>query len=96
MSLYGERLGSFHLVASSADAAARGLSQLVSLQMAEVYSPPAFGAQIATRILSDPELYDEWAEEVASRHARLMAMRKALLTERKRLGARWGYIEKQV
>ncbi|KAI9044655.1 uncharacterized protein KD926_011625 [Aspergillus affinis] len=97
MSLYGERVGSFHLVASSADAAARGLDQLVSLQMAEIFSPPSFGAKIAARIMSDPELYEEWAQDISSRHARLMAMRTALLGELKRLGTPgdWGYIEEQ-
>ncbi|KAJ5535353.1 hypothetical protein N7527_001607 [Penicillium freii] len=98
MSLYGERLGTFHLVAASADAATRSLSQVARIQLAEIYSPPAFGAKIATVIMSNPKLYDQWKEEIGMIHRRLVSMRKVLVAEMKRLEAPgdWGYIEQQV
>lgn len=98
MSLYGERVGTFHLVAASADAATRGFSQIARLQLAEIYSPPAFGANIATMILSDSELYDQWRREIGMIHGRLVAMRAALVTELEMLGAPgdWGYVKSQV
>ncbi|KAJ5190934.1 uncharacterized protein N7498_009919 [Penicillium cinerascens] len=98
MSLYGERVGTFHLVAASADAATRGFSQISRIQLTEIYSPPAFGANIATMILSDPELYDQWRQEICMIHGRLVTMRAALVTELEILGAPgdWGYIKSQV
>ncbi|THC91188.1 hypothetical protein EYZ11_009356 [Aspergillus tanneri] len=66
MGLYGERVGSFHLVTASPNAAKRVFSQLTRQQHGEIYSPPAFGASIATKILLDPELYNEWQRDIVN------------------------------
>ena len=98
MGLYGERVGAFHLVTSSADGATRSFNELSRLQMGEIYSPPAFGANVANKILSDPELHNEWRQEILAIYQRLMDMRKALVKELEKLGTPgdWKYIENQV
>lgn len=98
MFLYGERLGALHLVTGSTDAAARAQSQLSRLQRDGISSPPAFGANVASEIMSNPELRGEWQREVGMIHKRVMTIRKALVEELTRLGTpgEWDYIEKQV
>ena len=69
----GERVGAFSVICETAEEAARVLSQVFkisfppkykfefALQIHPIYSsPPIHGARIATRILTDPELYEQW------------------------------------
>ena len=58
--LYGERIGALHIVTTSKDVATRVLSQ-IKLVIRPMYSnPPAHGARIVQKILSNPQLTNEW------------------------------------
>jgi aromatic-amino-acid transaminase len=79
LSLYGERVGAFSLVAASADEAARALSQLKRVVRANYSNPPTHGGDIVARVLTTPELRKLWEQELAGMRDRIKAMRKALV-----------------
>lgn len=96
--LYGERAGCFHLVVSSTEARDAALSQLSVLQRSEISNPPAYGARIVARILSTPEFYNEWCQDLTTMSSRIIEMRKALrdaLVARKTPG-NWDHIVSQI
>jgi aspartate aminotransferase len=80
--LYGERAGCFHFVTSpGSDAQAiikRIASQLAILQRSEISNPPAYGARIASVVLTDPALFAEWEENLRTMSGRIIKMRAAL------------------
>ena len=78
-SLYGERVGALSVVCQTSDERARVLSQLKTLVRTNYSSPPAFGAQIVTRVLGTPELRQRWEAELAAMRDRIRAMRHALV-----------------
>jgi len=55
MGLYGERVGALHVVTPNKDNAARVLSQLKIVIRTSYSSPPAHGARIASKVLSDSQ-----------------------------------------
>ena len=78
LSLYGERVGAFSLVAGSADEAARALSQLKHLVRTNYSNPPTHGGDIVARVLTTPELRAQWEKELGAMRERIKLMRKAL------------------
>jgi aromatic-amino-acid transaminase len=78
LSLYGERIGAFSLVAGSADEAARSLSHLKRIVRANYSNPPTHGGDIVARVLTNPELRQLWERELGGMRERIKAMRKAL------------------
>lgn len=97
MGLYGERVGAFHLVTTSADAAVKAKSQITRLQRGEISQPPARGAKLATAILTSPDLFSEWLADLALMSSRIKNMRRALYEELLSLGTpgRWDHIVSQ-
>ena len=99
MGLYGERVGAFSVVASSPEEKARVDSQLKILVRPLYSNPPVHGARIAGKILSEPQLYDQWLKEVKLMADRIIGMRttlKDLLV--KELGSKqnWDHITNQI
>ena len=78
-SLYGERVGALSIVAADRDEAARVLSQIKRLVRGNYSSPPSFGAQVVTAILSSPELSALWEREVGAMRERIRTVRRALV-----------------
>ncbi len=76
LSLYGERVGAFSLVADSADEAARALSQLKRLVRTNYSNPPTHGGKVATIVLTTPELRTLWEQELGGMRNRIREMRK--------------------
>jgi aspartate aminotransferase len=76
--LYGERVGAFHLITNSPQAAAKSRNQLMILQGGEISSPPAYGAKIVASILGNAELRRDWEADLITMTSRLKNMRKAL------------------
>jgi aromatic-amino-acid transaminase len=74
-SLYGERVGALSVVCSSADAAARVLSQLKRVIRANYSNPPTHGAAAITKVLSTPALRALWEGELAGMRERIKKMR---------------------
>ncbi len=85
-SLYGERVGTLHVVTQNAKQKAAVLSQL-RRHIRELYSnPPRHGAMIVEEILSDPELTAQWKAEVREMCERVRSMREGLAREGKKIG----------
>lgn len=77
-SLYGERVGALSIVCSDPQTASRVLGQLKATVRQVYSSPPAFGAQLVSTILNNPEMSRHWQLEVASMRQRMKEMRHKL------------------
>jgi aromatic-amino-acid transaminase len=86
-SLYGERVGALSVVCSSADEAARVLSQLKVTIRTNYSNPPIHGAQIVATVLATPALRTQWEEELAAMRTRIKAMRESLVAKLTAAGA---------
>jgi len=97
LSLYGERVGAFTLVAGSADEAARALSQVKRLVRTNYSNPPTHGGDIVARVLTSPELRALWEQELGGMRERIKTMRKALAegVQRRVPGADFSFVERQ-
>ena len=78
LSFYGERCGGLSVVCANAAEADRVLGQLKFTVRANYSSPPTYGGQVASIVMTDPELRAEWEEEVSAMRERIKAMRKRL------------------
>ncbi|KAL7007640.1 aspartate transaminase aat1 [Cystobasidiomycetes sp. EMM_F5] len=78
MGLYGERVGAFSVVTTSAEEKARVDSQLKILVRPLYSNPPVHGARIAGSILADEKLYAQWLSEVKHMADRIIGMRSTL------------------
>ncbi|KAH0564677.1 aspartate aminotransferase, mitochondrial [Cotesia glomerata] len=98
MGLYGERVGAFSLVTSSADEAARTMSQIKILIRPMFSNPPISGARIVNEILSDPALKQEWLGDVKSMADRIIGVRNKLKEYLKKNGSSrdWSHITDQI
>ena len=95
--LYNERVGAFTLVAENADIAATALTQVKSI-IRTLYSNPAShgGATVAT-VLNDPQLRQEWENELTEMRERIKKMRHLFVQLLKEYGAKqdFGFIMEQ-
>lgn len=99
--LYGERIGALHIV--SPTHAAQVKSQLSTLARAEISNPPAYGAQVVQRLLTNPDLFAQWKRDVEGMSYRIQDMRTALrdALEKRQTPAPasaqdWSHITKQI
>jgi aromatic-amino-acid transaminase len=97
-SLYGERVGALSVVASSAEEAARLLSQLKRVVRTNYSNPPLHGGKVVATVLSTPELRQLWEEELAGMRVRIREMREALVQKLKDKapGRDFAFVRKQV
>ena len=78
------------------------LSQLSVIQRSEISNPPAFGARVVTKLLNEPELWEQWNRDVKEMADRIIDMRKSLydlLTNKFKTpapGGNWDHIIKQI
>ena len=86
--LYSERIGALTVVTQSAAEAQNVITQLEGVIRCNYSTPPAFGARIVERVLSDPDRYAKWEAELAGMRTRIQAMRYALADEMARVGAK--------
>ena len=95
--LYNERVGAFTLVAENADIATTALTQVKSI-IRTLYSNPAShgGATVAT-VLNDPQLRQEWENELTEMRERIKKMRHLFVQLLKEYGAKqdFGFIMEQ-
>ncbi|KAL8738144.1 MAG: hypothetical protein Q9190_008038 [Brigantiaea leucoxantha] len=101
--LYGERAGAFHFVTGpSPDATTtieRIRSQLAILQRSEISNPPAYGARIASTVLNDQELFQEWEANLRTMSGRIIEMRRVLREKLEELNGdegSWKHITEQI
>ncbi len=86
--LYGERIGALTVVTQSAADAAIVLTQLKSVIRSTYSNPPAHGAKIVERVLTDPVKYAAWVAELDAMRNRIKSMRHALADEMLKVGAK--------
>jgi len=96
--LYSERIGCLTMLLASPEVA-RVVETQIRVVVRGMYSnPPAHGARIVGAILSDPNLFKEWEEELIGMANRLKEMRQRLYDEIVKLGTPgdWTHICKQI
>lgn len=84
--LYGERIGALHCVCNSEKGAVSILSQLKVIIRGMYSSPPIHGARIVATVLADPELCNEWKQEMKTMSDRIRTMRQMLFDSLKSQG----------
>lgn len=80
-SLYGERVGALSIVTGSAEEAGRVMSQVKRVVRTNYSNPPTHGGAIVATVLSNPELRQQWEDELAGMRDRIRAMRNSLVTK---------------
>lgn len=96
--LYGERVGAFSICCESAEEKKRVESQIKILVRPLYSNPPVHGARIASKILTTPELNEQWLKEVKGMADRIIKMRALLKKNLEDLGSKhdWSHITSQV
>jgi aromatic-amino-acid transaminase len=77
-SLYGERVGSLHVVSQDAEEASRVLSQIKVTARTTYSNPPTHGAKVVATVLGDDALRAQWEQELAGMRDRIAQMRAGL------------------
>ncbi|HEV7815479.1 MAG TPA: amino acid aminotransferase [Janthinobacterium sp.] len=97
-SLYGERVGALSVVASSAEEAARLLSQLKRVVRTNYSNPPIHGGKVVATVLATPELRQLWEEELAGMRVRIRNTRGEFVQKlkEKALGHDFEFVREQV
>jgi len=103
LGLYGERIGAVNFVCGTAEDAAGTLSQVMQKVIRPNYSsPPLHGARLAATILSDPELFGQWREDLKVMAGRVSRMRSELQAALRKAGAPspdggdWSHVTSQI
>jgi aromatic-amino-acid transaminase len=78
-SLYGERVGALTLVTASKEESGRVMSQVKRVIRTNYSNPPTHGGAIVAAVLANPELRQQWEDELAGMRERIRAMRVALV-----------------
>lgn len=96
-SLYGERVGALSVVTSSADEAARVLSQIKRIIRTNYSNPPTHGGQVVASVLNSPELRAVWEGELAGMRDRIRNMREQLVAALRKHAPQqdFGFVSKQ-
>jgi aromatic-amino-acid transaminase len=85
-SLYGERVGSLHVVCGDADEALRVQSQLKVSARTNYSNPPTHGGKVVATVLNDDGLRAQWETELSAMRERIASMRVGLVTALKNAG----------
>ena len=98
MGLYGERVGAFSIVTASPEEKARVDSQIKIIVRPLYSNPPVHGARIASTILNDASLNEQWLGEVKGMADRIIQMRALLKENLEKLGSKhkWDHITDQI
>jgi len=96
--LYGERVGAFSVVTSSPEEKKRIDSQIKILVRPLYSNPPIHGARIASEVLNNPTLNNQWLGEVKGMADRIIKMRALLKENLEKLGSDrdWSHITNQI
>lgn len=98
MGLYGERVGAFSIVCADDEEKKRVDSQVKILVRPLYSNPPVHGARIASTILNDPALKEQWLGEVKGMADRIITMRALLKENLEKCGSKhdWSHITNQI
>ena len=86
--LYNERVGAFTLVASNRTVADDAFSQVKSIIRSNYSNPPAHGAKIVAAVLADPDLKQQWIDEVREMREHIWTLRVSLVEKLHALGVK--------
>lgn len=92
--LYGERIGALHIVASDADNANKAAAALKKISRSEITASPGYPAKIVSTIVQDPELREQWQQDMNSMSGRMRRMRQSLYDGLKKRGTpgKWDHL----
>ncbi len=79
--IYRERCGALSAVTGSAKEAANVTSQVKRIVRMIYSSPPSYGAQLVSIVLSSPELRALWERELTEMRERILEMRKLFVSK---------------
>ena len=98
MGLYGERTGALHFVCGDKETADKVLSQVKIIIRTAYSSPPKHGARIAGLILNDPQMRQQWLNELVNVTNRMTEMRQLLRKNLEQIGAKgtWDHVTTQI
>lgn len=82
-SLYGERVGALSVVTAAKDESTRVISQIKRVIRSNYSNPPSHGGAVVAAVLSNPELYRIWEDDLAGMRLRIRAMRSSLVEKLK-------------
>ncbi|XP_059508959.1 aspartate aminotransferase, cytoplasmic [Stegostoma tigrinum] len=96
--LYNERIGNLCIVAKDSDNVTRIRSQMEKIARTIWSNPPAHGALVVMRTLSNPQLLAEWKGNVKSMADRVLLMRAQLKEKLQKLGTpgTWDHLTQQI
>jgi len=77
--LYNERTGALSIVSPTAQESAVAMGHVKATVRVIYSNPPAHGGLVVATILSSPELYSQWIEELGTMRDRIKEMRLALV-----------------
>lgn len=86
--MYNERVGACTLVATSGEIADTAFSQVKVIIRTNYSNPPSHGGAVVTTILSDPELKEEWIQELTTMRERIKRMRQLFVNTLQEKGAK--------
>ncbi len=78
-SLYSERVGALSVVCETPAIAQNVQGQLKFTVRSNYSTPPAQGARLVNLVLSDPQLTEQWQQELESMRMRMQSMRTGLV-----------------
>lgn len=98
MGLYGHRLGTLSMVCEDPKQASCVQSQFDLIARNTWSSASRFGSDVAKQVLSDPQLYQMWLQDMKVMSARIKHMRSALVKELTKQGSEhsWSHITDQI
>jgi aspartate aminotransferase len=85
MGLYGERIGLVSFATLTRESSRIAESVLQSVQRSTITAPPAYGARVATAVLSTPSIREQWQKDLVTMSSRIRLMRKRAYEELVRL-----------
>lgn len=95
--LSGERVGCFHVVLSSPAHRQAVFDRLYHYQRGITSTPPTYGANIVSMILTSESLYSAWRADLKSMTDRIQKLRLGLYNEliKRRVPGSWEYLPSQ-
>lgn len=101
MGLYGERVGALHVVLpfnSDKQLVQNVESQLGWISRKEISTPGRYGATIASTVLNDAKLYQQWESDLKTMSGRIHSMREAVKSglESLETPGTWNHVVSQI
>ncbi|NMC62712.1 MAG: aspartate/tyrosine/aromatic aminotransferase [SAR324 cluster bacterium] len=94
-SMYGERLGALIVASKRSEWAKAALGCIKAVIRANYSNPPTYASRVVSRIIKEPDLFKEWADELKGMRERIKNMRSLLVKGLSERGVKMPYILNQ-